>query len=91
MTLLTIISNQSLNTSWLKQKNSQVYFVNLNDDYCESHLDHVEWSAFKNLSAVEKIAQQHGFITEMVKLEFEVPLTNLKRDGYSYGDSKKMV
>ena len=72
-----------------KAKSSQVYFVNINDDYCVDHLDHVDWRCFKNLIAVEKIAQHHGFITEMVELEFEVPLKDLERDGYYYGDSRK--
>ncbi len=43
----------------------------------------------KSFGDAEKLAQQLGFKTEMVELEFEVPKEDLKREGYFYGDLKQ--
>ena len=71
--------------------NDAVYFLDVEDDYDDEYLKHVDFFACKDKTVVdaEKLAQQHGFTTELVNLEFEVPIDDLNCDGYSWGDSEQ--
>lgn len=55
-------------------KDTEIYFLDMNDDYDQDQfLDQIHWFSCSDTSHsdAEKVAKEHGFITEMVEFEPE--------------------